>query len=54
MSKQHTYEIETTEGIDYLVLDLGADIREQFELYKNDEAGEHFKDAELISWERVN
>lgn len=56
MSEQRTYEIEATEGIDYLVLDNGEDIQEIFERYKNDEAGEYLKkaDAKLISWEVVN
>lgn len=56
MSKQHTYEIETTEGIDYLVLESGEDIEDVFERYKDDEAGQYLKDADakLISWEQIN
>ena len=31
---QQTYEIETTEGIDYLIIEDGDDIEEVFERYK--------------------
>lgn len=31
---QHTFEIETSEGIDYLILEDGDDIEDVFELYK--------------------
>lgn len=51
---QHTYEIETTAGICYLVLEDDEDVEELFELYKKDEAGEAFKDAELLSYAQVN
>lgn len=53
---QHTYEIETTSGIDYLVLEDGDDIEDVFERYKNDEAGEYLKkeDAKLLSWTKIN
>lgn len=62
--EQHTYMIETTAGIAYLVIDEDEDIVDdleldekiidQWELFKNDEAGEEFKDADLISYERIN
>lgn len=51
---QHTYELETTEGLVYLVLEEGDDLEEQWELYKNDEAGEAVKDAELLSYRQIN
>ena len=53
---QHTFEIETSVGIDYLILEEGDDIEEIFELYKNDEAGEYLKneDAKLISYRRID
>lgn len=52
--EQHTYELETTEGLVYLVLNPGDDLEEQWELYKNDEAGESVKNAELISYRKIN
>lgn len=51
---QHTYEIETTAGALYLVLEDGEDVEELFKLYKEDEAGEAFKDAELLSYAQIN
>lgn len=53
---QHTYEIETTEGIDYLILEDGDNIEEVFERYKNDETGEYLKkaDAKLLSYKLIN
>ncbi len=53
---QHTWEITTTEGIDYLVLEEEDDIEEMFELYKNDEAGEYLKEtnAELLEYRRID
>lgn len=53
---QHTWEILTTEGLDYLVLGEGDDIKEVFELYKNDEAGEYLKEtnAELLEYRRID
>lgn len=51
---QHTWMLETDKGIDYLVLWDDDDIETQFELYKNDEAGEHLKDATLISATMIN
>lgn len=52
---QHTYEIETTEGLDYLILEDGDDIEDVFERYKNDEAGEYLKkaDAKLLSYREI-
>jgi hypothetical protein len=46
--------IETTAGMTYLVINEDEDIIDQWELFKNDEAGEEFKDADLISYERIN
>lgn len=53
---QHTYQIESTEGIDYLVLEEGDDVEDVFERYKNDEAGEYLKlnDAKLLSYELID
>lgn len=51
---QHTWMIETDKGIDYLVLDEEDDLETQFELYKNDEAGQSLKDAKLISATMIN
>jgi capsid protein len=53
-SEQQTWELETTEGIVFMVLNDGDDIEEQFELYKNDEAGELIKNAKLIQYTRIN
>lgn len=53
-NEQQTWELETTEGLVYMVLNDGEDIEEQFELYKNDEAGEQIKNAELIQYTRIN
>lgn len=52
---QQTYEIETTEGIDYLVIEKGDNVEEVFERYKNDEAGEYLRkaDAKLLSYEII-
>lgn len=47
---QQTYEIETTEGIDYLIIEDGDDIEEVFERYKNDEAGEYLKKNQMQSF----
>ena len=53
---QHTYEIETTEGFDYLIKEDGDRLEDVFELYKNDEAGEYLKksNARLISYRKIN
>ena len=51
---QNTYLLETTEGMTYLVVDDKKSVEEEFELYKNDEVGEWAKDADLISYERVD
>lgn len=53
---QHTYEISTSEGIDYLVLEDDDNIEDVFELYKNDEAGEYLKkaNAKLLSWKKID
>ena len=53
-NKQYTWELETTKGLDYLVLYGDENVEEMFELYKNDEAGEHLKNAKLISYRRIN
>ena len=53
-NEQYTWELETTEGLDYLVLYGDENVEEMFELYKNDEAGEHLKNAKLISYRRIN
>jgi hypothetical protein len=53
-NEQQTWELETTEGIVYMVLNDGEDIEEQFELYKDDEAGEPIKNAKLIQYTRIN
>jgi len=53
-NEQQTWELETTDGIVYMVLNDGEDIEEQFELYKNDEAGELIKNAKLIQYTRIN
>lgn len=53
-NEQQTWELETTEGLVYMVLNDGEDIEEQFELYKNDEAGEPIKNAKLIQYTRIN
>lgn len=50
---QHTYEIETTEGIDYLILEDGDNIEEVFERYKNDETGEYLK-KQMQSFYHIN
>lgn len=53
---QHTYEIETTEGLDILVIEDYENVEEVFERYKNDEAGEYLKkaNAKLLSYELIN
>lgn len=53
---QQTYEIETTEGLDILVIEEGDNVEEVFELYKNDEAGEYLKkaNAKLLSYELIS
>ena len=53
---QHTYEIVTTEGLDYLVLEDGENIEEVFESYKNDEAGEYLRkeNAKLLRYRQIN
>lgn len=53
---QHTWEILTTEGLDYLVLEDDDNIEDVFELYKNDEAGEYLKkaDAKLLKYRKIN
>lgn len=43
--EQLTYLIETDKGTTYLVIDEGDDLQEQWNLYKEDEAGEEFKNA---------
>jgi hypothetical protein len=53
-NEQYTWELETTKGLDYLVLYGDENVEEMFELYKNDEAGEHLKNAKLISYRRIN
>jgi hypothetical protein len=53
-NEQQTWELETTEGIVYMVLNDGEDIEEQFELYRDDEAGEPIKNAKLIQYTRIN
>ena len=53
-NEQQTWRLETTEGIVFMVLNDGEDIEEQFELYKNDEAGEPIKNAQLIQYTRIN
>lgn len=53
-NEQQTWELETTDGVVYMVLNDGEDIEEQFELYKNDEAGELIKNAKLIQYTRIN
>lgn len=40
---QLTYEIETTEGLDILIIEDYENVEEVFERYKNDEAGEYLK-----------
>ena len=40
---QHTYEFETTEGIDYLVVDEDDDFLYVYERYRNDGAGDYLK-----------
>jgi hypothetical protein len=37
-----------------MVLNDGEDIEEQFELYRDDEAGEPIKNAKLIQYTRIN
>ena len=53
---RHTYRIETTEGIDYLIIEDYENVEDVFELYKNDEAGEYLKinDAKLLSYELID
>jgi len=53
---QHTWEIQTTAGLDYLFLEDEDDIEKMFELYKNSEDGEYLKitNAELISYRKIN
>lgn len=52
--KQQTYLIETDKGITYLIIDDGDDLHEQWNLYKNDEVGEEFKNAKILNVERIN
>ena len=55
---QYTVEIETKNGyLDYLIISLPTKeklteeiIKEEFNLYKNDEAGEHLKNDKLVSY----
>ena len=53
---QHTWEILTTEGLDYLVLEDDDNIEDVFDSYKNDEAGEYLKktDAKLLKYRQID
>lgn len=52
--EQQTYLFETDKGITYLVIDEGDSLQEQWNLYKEDEAGEEFKNAKILNVERIN
>lgn len=59
--EQHTWEIVANDDkdgaypmLDFLVINGDDDVREVFELYKEDEAGEHMKGMELLSYRRIN
>lgn len=52
--EQHTYYIETTAGATYLVIWEDEDIEDVYARFQEDEAGQDFKDAKLISYERIN
>lgn len=54
--KEYTVEIDTTEGLDYLVMNekpTDENVTELFILYKNDEAGESLRNARLLSWREI-
>ena len=51
---QQTYLIETDKGATYLIIDEGDSLQEQWNLYKEDEAGEEFKNAKILNVERIN
>lgn len=51
---QHTYLINTTAGMTYLVVEEDEDVEEVYDRFKNDEAGADFKEAELLSYEKIN
>lgn len=53
-NEQYTWELVTDKGLDYLVLLGDEDVEEMFDLYKNDEAGEHLKNAKLLSYKLIN
>jgi hypothetical protein len=59
--EQQTWEIVANDGtsgahpmLDYLVINGDDDVRDVFDLYKEDEAGEHMKGMELLSYRRIN
>ena len=54
--KEYTVAIETTAGLDYLIMTekpTDESVKREFELYQNDEAGQYFEGAKLLSWELV-
>ena len=57
-SKQHTICGYTTKkSVVWLVIDGKVNdeiVREQYDLYRNDEAGQMFKDEDLQFWEQIN
>lgn len=52
--EQRTYLIETDKGITYLVIDEGESLQQQWNLFKEDEVGEEFKNAKILNVERIN
>lgn len=52
--EQQTYYIETDKGATCLIIDEDDSLQEQWNLYKEDEAGEEFKNAKILNVERIN
>ena len=52
--EQQTYLIETDKGMAYLVINDGDSLQEQWNLFKEDEVGEEFKNSKILNVERIN
>lgn len=51
---QQTYLIETDKGATYFIINEDEHLQEQWNLYKEDEAGEEFKNSKILNVERIN
>lgn len=52
--EQHAYQIITQDFIDYLVVNEGESVIDAFNLYKQDESGQHMADQELMDFIQIN